>query len=167
MKNLNKFSLQIQETIKDNFYNPPEDELDELSEFEIGLKRFCFEQNRYVLIQLAGKKIQLHLYHDILDALEEKWCLKILELPAGNKASITFNDFFLEITPILNKNLAACEFTILGTGEYHHCTLYLSRFLDTMRIFLDEVLGSAVKEGYINAEDIAKYLGWQLNSIYL
>jgi hypothetical protein len=34
-----------------------------------------------------------------------------------------------------------------------------------MRTFIDEVLGMAVKEGYINAEDIAQYLGWQLNSV--
>jgi hypothetical protein len=34
-----------------------------------------------------------------------------------------------------------------------------------MRTFIDEVLGSAVKEGYINAEAIAQYLGWQLNSV--
>lgn len=34
-----------------------------------------------------------------------------------------------------------------------------------MHIFVNEILGSAVKEGYINAEDIAKHLGWQLNSV--
>ena len=55
--------------------------------------------------------------------------------------------------------------TILGRGEYHHCTLYLSQLLDTMRTFIDEVLGMTVKEAYINPKDIAKYLGWQLNSV--
>jgi hypothetical protein len=34
-----------------------------------------------------------------------------------------------------------------------------------MRTFIDEVLGMTVKEGYINPENIAKYLGWQLNSV--
>jgi hypothetical protein len=34
-----------------------------------------------------------------------------------------------------------------------------------MRTFIDEVLGMAVKEGYINPGDIAQYLGWQLNSV--
>ncbi|WP_293143430.1 MULTISPECIES: hypothetical protein [unclassified Microcoleus] len=61
--------------------------------------------------------------------------------------------------------MADCEFTILGTGEYNSCTLDLSQLLDTMHIFVNEILGSAVKEGYINAEDIAKHLGWQLNSV--
>ena len=66
---------------------------------------------------------------------------------------------------MLSKNLAACEFTIFGRGEYHHCTLYLSQLWDTMRTFIDGVIGIAVKEGYINAEDMAQYLGWQLNSV--
>jgi DUF1365 family protein len=34
-----------------------------------------------------------------------------------------------------------------------------------MRTFIDGVIGIAVKEGYINAEDMAQYLGWQLNSV--
>jgi phosphatidylglycerophosphatase A len=86
-------------------------------------------------------------------------------LSPPQKANITFNDFLWKITSILNKNLAICELTILGRGEYHHCTLYLSQLLDTMRTFIDEVLGMTVKEAYINPKDIAKYLGWQLNSV--
>jgi hypothetical protein len=35
-----------------------------------------------------------------------------------------------------------------------------------MRTFINEVLGMTVKKGYINPEDIAKYLGWQLNNVY-
>lgn len=40
MNNIDRISFQIQGNIKDNFYNPPEDELDEYSEFEMNLKRF-------------------------------------------------------------------------------------------------------------------------------
>jgi hypothetical protein len=164
MKNVERVRFHTLETIKDDFYLRPEDELDEFSEFEMSLKLFCFEHNHSVLIELGDQKIQLHLYHDILDALEQQWCSKILELSAGSKASIIFNDFSLKITPIIEQNLAACEFKTFGTEKDHCCTVYLSDILETMHTFIDEVLGMAVKEGYINEEDIAQHLGWQLNS---
>lgn len=165
MKDVEQFNIQIQEKIKDDFYLPPEDELNEFSAFEMGLKRFCFEHNRRILIELGDEKIQLHLYHDILDALEEGWSMKMSKLSAGSKVIIDFNDFILRITPTLDENLAACEFTTFGTGKHNYCTLSLSQLSDKMRIFTDEILGMAVREGYINSEDIAEYLGWQLNRV--
>jgi len=125
----------------------------------MSLKRFCFEHNRYYLLTLGSLNIELHLYHDILDALEERWCAQILKLSAGNKVMIDFNDFTLKITPILNKILADCEFSIRGTGKDNYCTVYLYQLLHTMRNFIEEILGIAVKEGYVTAEDIAKHLG--------
>jgi len=159
----NNFKLQIQEPIKEELYNYPEDSLDEYTDFDMGLKCFCFEHNCYVLLEVDTEQIKLHLYHDILDALEDRWCGQISELSAGHKISIGFVDLILKFTPVKDKNEVTCEFGFIGTGKIQSYRLCLSQVLEEMSNFIDKVLDMAVKEGYISTEDIDKYLGWQLN----
>jgi hypothetical protein len=47
---------------------PLEDELEDFSDFERGLTIIYFEHNCYVIRELAGEKIQLHQYHDVLNS---------------------------------------------------------------------------------------------------
>jgi len=41
---------------KDNLYDAPQDELNEYTDFKIGLKRFCFDNNRNVLLEIGYEK---------------------------------------------------------------------------------------------------------------
>jgi len=167
MHKINNFKLQIQEPIKEELYNYPGNSLDEYTDFEMGLKGFCFEHNCYVLLEVGNEQIKLHLYHDILDALEDRWCRQILELSSDNKISIGFVDLILDFIPIKDKNEVTCEFGFIGTGKIQSYRLCLSQVLEEMSTFINKVLGMAVKKGYISTEDIDKYLGWRLNRILL
>ncbi|AFY55186.1 hypothetical protein Riv7116_2680 [Rivularia sp. PCC 7116] len=65
MDNYQNFNIQLQEPIKYDFYDYLEDELNEYTNFEIGLKRFCFNNNRNVLLEIGDERIILHLYHRV------------------------------------------------------------------------------------------------------
>ena len=133
MDNYQNFDIQLQDLIKNDFYDYPEDELNEYTNFEIGFKRFCFDNNRNVLLEVDDEKIILHLYHDIFDALEDRWHEQITKLVSGNKINITFGSYFdLIFHPIKNKDEVICEYSFLGTGKYKTCNLYLSQVVKIM-----------------------------------
>jgi hypothetical protein len=52
MMRVEKFSINIEEIIEDSFYEPPEDELNEFSDFEMGFRRFCFDNNHSIAIKI-------------------------------------------------------------------------------------------------------------------
>jgi hypothetical protein len=163
MKNKSDFYIKKEESIHDNFYQYPEDELNEFSEFEMGLKRFCFDHNCSISIQIDNEKFDLHLYHDFLDALEDKLCEKVLSLQAGNSGNIMFGDYlYLSCQPIKELNEIDCKFIMVGTGKSKIYSLCLSDFLEKLYCFINEILEIAVQENYIHRKDIHEYLGWQL-----
>ncbi|BAY83403.1 hypothetical protein NIES267_28920 [Calothrix parasitica NIES-267] len=164
MHHYQNFNIQLQELIKNDFYDYPEDELNEYTDFEICLKRFCFNNNRNVLLEIGGEKIILHLYHDILDALEDRWQEKITKLYALNRVNITFgSDFDLTFHPIKNKDEVICEYTFLGMGEYKSCNLCLSQVVKIMNCFVNEVFEIAIQQDYITTEDFAEFISMNKN----
>jgi len=158
MDNYQNFNIQLKELNKDNLYDAPQDELNEYTDFEIGLKRFCFDNNRNVLLEIGDEKIVLHLYHDILDALEDRWREQISKLATANKVNITFgSDLNLIFHPIQNKDQVICEYTFLGTGEYYSCILRLSLVFKIMNSFVNKVFHMAIQQDYITAEDFIEF----------
>ncbi|WP_414619478.1 hypothetical protein [Calothrix sp. CCY 0018] len=165
MDNYQDFNVQLQELNKDNLYDAPKDELNEYTDFEIGFKRFCFDNNRNVLIEIGDEKIILHLYHDILNALEDRWHEQITKLAIGNKVNITFGrDLDLTFHPIEDKDEVICEYTFLGTGKYKYCNFYLSQVVKIMNCFVNEVFEMAIQQGYITAEDFAEFTSVNKNN---
>ncbi len=165
MHNYQSFNLQLQEFIKDYFYDYPEDELNEYTDFEIGLKRFCFNNNRNILLEIGDKKIILYLYHDILDALEDRWHEQIIKLSVGDRIYICFGSYLdLTFHPIQNKDEVICEYTFLGTGKYKSCNLCLSQVVKIMNSFVNKIFNIAIQQGYITTEDFAEFVSINKNN---
>ena len=165
MDNSQNFNIQLQEFIKDDFYHYPEDELNEYTNFEIGFKRFCFDNNRNVLLEVGDVKIILHLYHDILDALEDRWYEQITQLASRNKVNITFGSYFnLIFYPIKNKDEVICEYSFLGMGEYKTCNLCLSQVVEIMNLFVNQVFDMAIQQKYITTKDFIKFISINKNN---
>ncbi len=158
MDSYSNFNIQLKELNRDNLYDAPKDELNEYTNFEIGLKRFCFNNNRNILLEIGDEKIILHLYHDILDALENRWHKRINELTTRNTINITFgSDFDLTFHPIQNKDELICEYTFLGTGEFKYCNLCLSQVVEIINSFVNKVFDMAIQQDYITAEDLFEF----------
>ncbi len=51
MNNFHQFKIKLGEPLLEKFADPPEDVLGELSHFEIGIRRFCYEGDRPIFIQ--------------------------------------------------------------------------------------------------------------------
>ena len=163
MEKLDKFNIINGEVIKDNFCNAPEDELGEFSEFEMGLKHFCFDHNRYITLEIGEVEKTIHLYYDVLDPIENGLCLEILNLAKGYKIVINFNDFLLYMNPNLSLQIIDCRLETIGTKEAYCYILSLSDTLAKIHFFIDSILTHAVEKDYLNQSDIFKYLGWNLN----
>lgn len=155
-------NIQLQSSIPEekNLYDFSEDTLDEFTAFQLALKRFCFEQNRYVLLEIGTEKIELYLYHDILDSLEDKWCEQIDVLSKGNEISLDFSNFNVRFNPVDDKVI--CKFGFILTEESKIKILRLSQVLENMSNFLNILLALMVQEGYATAEDIYENLRWRL-----
>ena len=54
----------------DKYSAPPEDPLGELSYFEMGIRRFCFERKHKVSIQIGNERIFVFLDPDICMILD-------------------------------------------------------------------------------------------------
>lgn len=163
MKKIDRFNIIDECAVKDNFYNPPEDELGEFSEFEMGLKHFCFDHNHCITIEIGDTLKTIHLYYDVLDAIENGLCLNILELAKGNKVVFNFNDFLLYMNPNLALEIIDSRLEVLGLREACQKTLSFPDTLKKIRFFVNSIFINAIEKGYLNPDDIFKYLGWNLN----
>lgn len=163
MTNIKKFSINIEGILEDDFYKIPEDPLGEFSDFEMAFRRFCFDNNLYIAIIIGNVTHKIHLYHDFLDAIEDGWCKDITKLSNGETITIDLNDFNLYMTPNLNVGTIECRcHSRFGTSEPYNEILSLSDVLEQMNYFTNKILTIAVQKGYINTEDIYKYLGRKL-----
>lgn len=56
MKSSKIFNFKLSERFLENYADPPEDPLGELSHFEMGWRLFCFERDRKVLLEIDDEK---------------------------------------------------------------------------------------------------------------
>jgi hypothetical protein len=163
MKEQSKINILIDKIIQDDFHDYPEDESDEFSEFEMRLKRFCFDNNRDIVMQIDETDFRLELYHDVLDALEDELCEKILRLQSGSQEYITFGSYlYFNLKPDKERNSLTAELLIITTGESHLYTFCLSNFSEKINLFINAILNLAVQQGYICKEDVKESLRWPL-----
>jgi hypothetical protein len=159
--NLKKFKMELGELINDPFYLPPEDPLNEFSDFEMGLKRFCFENNCCISLKIDDELIQdLDLYHDVLDFVENGLIKDLSNLSVGKSVLIGLTDTLsLTLTPMEDR--VDCKFERIGRPEEKYYVLNLSQVLKTLSRLVDEILNMAIAKGYITAADAQTELGWQ------
>jgi hypothetical protein len=164
MKSKNQaFNMQLEKPVTKQLYDPPDDPLNEFTEFEMGLKRFCFDYNRHVLLEIDGAQIEdLYLYHDILDALEVGLIKQISVLSVRKNVFIDFADTLtLRFIPVEDEEKIICKLERIGSSQENSYLLNLSQVLTTLSRLVDEILNMAIAKGYITAADAQTELGWQ------
>lgn len=168
MNNITKFHICLEENCLENYANPPEDLLGELSHFEMGLRSFCFECNRKVSIEIGEERIIVFLDPDICMILRDGLPEQVSELSQGKKIEIEFVEsccLIIELVPFVNE--ITCTLKEFGYSSTKHFTLDYKKkhfeldktqVLEVLRRFLDEVMQLAVDGGYITQEEKDEFL---------
>jgi hypothetical protein len=158
LKPIQNFDIRIEEPCLENYSEPPEDPLGELSDFEMQLRRFCFECNHQVSIQIGDEKRQVLLDPDICMILEEL-PEQVSKLSEGQKISIGFPESWIIIDLVPIAGDISCTLRTFGcSSEQNNFELDKTQVLGVLRHFLDEVMEMAVDKGYIRRKEKEEFL---------
>ncbi|MEG3860794.1 hypothetical protein [Microcoleus sp. herbarium12] len=150
MNSSQKFNFKLGERFLEDWADPPEDPLGELSHFEMGWRRFCFEYNHKVLIEIGDAQKEVFLDPDICMMIESNFPKEIANLSQGRKIVISFADSWFVITLLPTDDRIICTLTKFGNScweKVFECDR--THVLDVLRGFLQEVMQLAVDQGYI------------------
>jgi hypothetical protein len=159
MNSSQKFNFKLAERFLENYAEPPEDPLGELSHFEMGWRRFCFECDRKVLIEIDDEKIQVFLDLDICLMIESNFPQEIAKLSQGKKIAIDFPESWLMIRLLPIDDRIICTLSKFGTSDWEKMFEFdRTQVLNTLRGFLQEVMQLAVDKGYITLEEKEEFI---------
>ncbi|VXD24786.1 hypothetical protein PL8927_830140 [Planktothrix serta PCC 8927] len=160
MKEITNFSFKIDNQNLENYGLPPEDPLGELSDFELGLRRFCYECNQRVIWEIGEIQFTVFFDPDICMLFEDRFPEQIGQLEQGQNIRIDF--------------VESCHITVILTheGEQLHCQLRefndqhnqynykldKQQVLRELRTILFEVMILAWKQGYVTKEDMYEFI---------
>ncbi|MEG3836094.1 hypothetical protein QUA46_16690 [Microcoleus sp. MON2_D6] len=154
-----KFNFKLAERFLENYAEPPEDPLGELSHFEMGWRRFCFECDHKVLIEIGDEKIEAFLDLDISMMIENNFPQEIAKLSQGQKISIDFPESWFMIRLLPTDDRISCTLRKFGTSCWEkHFEFDRTQVLNTLRGFLQEVMQLAVDKGYITLEEKEEFI---------
>lgn len=159
MKKTTNFSFKIGERHLDNFALPPDDPLGELSNFELGLRRFCYECDRQVIVEIGDIQFAVFFDPDICMLLEDRFPEQIGELQQGKSIRIDFAESYL-ITIILTPigEQVNCHLNKLGYQQNDDYDLGKEQVLSELKGFLVEVMQLAIDGSYVTLEDKEKFI---------
>ena len=159
MNSSQKFNFKLSERFLENYAEPPEDPLGELTPFEMAIRRFCFEYDHKVLLKIGDERIQVFLDLDISMMIENNFPQEIAKLSQGKPIEIDFGEswFTIMLLPIDNK--INCTWIKFGTSCWEkHFECDRTQVLDALRGFLEEVMQLAVDKGYITLEEKEEFI---------
>jgi hypothetical protein len=169
MNNLHQFKIKLGEPLLEKFADPPEDVLGELSHFEMGIRRFCYESDRPIFIQIGDEQIQVFLDPDISMLLEDNLPQKIARLSNGETIRLEFVEsccVSIELVPVDNK--VNCNLQYFGysdnnsnfslNGSYKQFQLDRQQVLETLTDFLIKIADMAAEKGYITRQERDSFL---------
>jgi len=169
MNNLHQLKIKLGEPLLEKFADPPEDILGELSHFEMGIRRFCYESDRPIFIQIGEAQIQVFLDPDISMLLEENLPEKIAKLSRGETIRLEFVEsccVTIELVPVGSK--VNCNLQYFGystdnnnfslNGSYKQFQLDRQQVLETLTDFLIKISDMAAEKGYITRQERDDFL---------
>jgi len=155
-----KFKITIEERNFNNYALPAEDPLGELTDFELGWRRFCYDRDRRVLIKIGDLEFSVFFDPDICSLLEDNFAQQIRDLERGKTLRIIFAESYnlnAIFTPMGNK--INCQLRKFGDFQYaSDLELDKEQVLTVLRGFLAEVMQLAVNTGYVSLEDKEKFI---------
>ena len=164
---IKKFKIQLEKPWAWEGLIAPEDALGELSDFERGLRRLCFECNHRVIIEIGDEKFDVFLDPDIiliLDNLPEQ----IIALSRGKKIQIEFPESYREIAFMPDGDDIRCTSSQFGQMiRCEHFLLERTQVLEAVGGFLDEVICLALEGSYISPEQGVQFLAKMPINVHL
>lgn len=160
MKITTNFRFKIGDRNLKNYALPPDDPLGELSDFELGLRRFCYECDREVMVEIGDIQFAVFFDPDICMLLEDRFSEQIGELEQGKSIRIDFAESYL-ITVILTPigEVVNCQLRKFGyEHNYDNYELNKEQVLGELRRFLLEVMQLAIDGDYVTLEDKEKFI---------
>ncbi|MEM1170422.1 MAG: hypothetical protein AAGJ08_15410 [Cyanobacteria bacterium P01_H01_bin.35] len=164
MNNLQKFKIRWGEPLLEKFVAPPEDVLGELSHFEMGIRRFCYDSDRPIWLEIGKEQIKVFLDPDISMLLEEDLPKQIDQLSKGETIQLEFVDsccLTIELVPLGNK--VNCNLGYFGyadsnnnfslDGSYKQFQLDRKEVLEALTDFVIKIADMATETGYITTEE--------------
>ncbi len=159
MKNISKFALKLEEIRVETYAEPPEDPLGELSDISMGMRRFCYEHNRQVLIEVGNEKKRIFLEPDIA-LIWERLPSKISTLSEGKPIEIDFSEschLILKFVP--RGDIINCTFKEFGRSlKEKQFELDRRQVLETLTEFIRKIIDGATEKGYITGLEMSKFV---------
>lgn len=160
MNNIEQFKIRLAERNLENFAPPPDDSLGELSPLELGLRKFCYEYDYKVIVEIGETKFNVFLDPDICMLLEDRFCENIAELELGKTIRLDFAESYwiiIKFVPVGQE--VKCYLREFGySTEERLVMLNTQQVLDELRQFLTELMELAVNLGYISLEDKNEFI---------
>lgn len=160
MNNIEQLKIRLAERNLENFAPPPDDPLGELSAFELGLRKFCYEYDHKVIVEIGVTKFNVFLDPDICMLLEDRFCEDIAELEQGKTIRLEFAESYwiiIKFVPIGTE--IKCYLREFGySTDERIVMLNKQQVLDELRRFLTELMELAVNLGYIVLEDKNEFI---------
>ncbi len=163
-----KFQWRLGGLCLEKYADPPEDTLGELSHFELGIRRFCYEFNREVSIEINGSKIKVFLDPDICMLLEDKFPDIIANLLNNKPTEIEFvESCCVRIELVPSGSQIICNLKHFGylladnfTLNYQNKMLELDRTqaIAELKQFVNDVMQMALDGGYITTKEKQEFL---------
>ncbi|MFM6345217.1 MAG: hypothetical protein ACKPFK_08725, partial [Dolichospermum sp.] len=90
MNSNDQFEIKLRERNLENLAPPPDDPLGELSAFELGIRKFCYEYDSKVLVRVCNEEYFVFLDPDICMILEDNLPKLIRDLEIGKAIELDF-----------------------------------------------------------------------------
>ena len=150
-----RFEIKLKERNLENIAPPPDDPLGELSDFELGIRKFCYEYDRQVSVRVSHEEYLVFLDPDICMIIEDDLPKLIAEIEKGQAIELEFAEScWLIIKLVPHGNGIKCYLREFGYSTDEKLVfLNKQQVLDELRGFLIELMDMAVNLGYIKLED--------------
>lgn len=160
MNSIEQFKIKLAERILENFVDPPDDPLGELSAFELGLRKFCYEYDHKVIVEIGKTKFNVFLEPDICMLLEDRFPEQIGELEHGKTIYLEFAESYriiIKFVPIGEE--IKCYLREFGYSNNERIVmLNKEQVLDELRRFLTQLMELALNLNYIILEDKNEFI---------
>lgn len=155
-----QLEIRLQERNFGNLAPPPDDPLGELSAFDLGMRKFCYEYDHKVLVKVAYEEYGVFLDPDICMILEDNLPQLIADLEIGKTIELEFAESYriiIKFVPI-GKEIK-CYLREFGYSNNETIVmLNKQQVLDELRRFLTELMELAVNLGYVSLEDKNEFI---------
>lgn len=150
---INNFALYRGATLAEQYDEAPEDSLNEFTPTEFGLRRFCYDLNCRIIIEVGAVQETIFLHPDISLALDD-FPSVITKVTEGTWAVLEFPENSLALKLIPSHEGITCTLRQYGTSVWEAgAEAGREQVLHELAHFYRGVIEQAVALGYVEAPE--------------